>query len=241
MSKGTPVGSRGAARQLEAALAALGRARLQMPPSAAERVAQALSEQIVQGQLRSGTRLTEETIATALGVSRNTVREAFALLTSERIVVREPNRGVFVATPGPDDVRDLYATRLLIEPAAVLWGPGLSDRALAELRAAVSRGTTARAEGRWDDVASANQQFHRVIASMGSSRRIDQHMSVVLAEMRLVFHLMSEGPQFHASYLDSNDEICSLLEAGRREEAATLLRDYLQRAQAQLLEALAAA
>src|SRR5688500_8822772 len=104
MSKGTTVGSSGAGRPLEAALEALAQARLQGPPSAAERVAEVLSEQIVQGQLRSGTRLTEESIATALGVSRNTVREAFALLTSERIVVREPNRGVFVASPGPDDV-----------------------------------------------------------------------------------------------------------------------------------------
>jgi DNA-binding GntR family transcriptional regulator len=209
-------------------------------PSAADRVAEALSEEIVQGRLQSGTRLTEETIAAALGVSRNTVREAFALLVSERIVVREPNRGVFVSSPGPDDVRDLYATRLVIEPAAVLWGPALTEASLAELRAAVDRGKLARSNGRWEDVASANQQFHRGIAALGGSRRVNQHMGIVLAEMRLVFHRMGDDPEFHLPYLDLNDEICGLLEADRRAEAADRLRDYLYRAQAQLLDALSA-
>ena len=225
---------------LDDALAALAGARLPTPPSAAVRVAQVLSEQIVEGRLRSGTRLTEETVANALGVSRNTVREAFALLISERIVGREPNRGVFVATPGVEDVRDLYATRLVIEPAAILWGSGLDASALAQLRAAVNRGLVARAEERWEEVASANQQFHRVIAAMGGSRRIEQQMGAVLAEMRLVFHLMPQGPSFHAAYLELNEEICALLEAGHREEAAALLRDELQRAQAQLLAAMTA-
>ncbi len=101
-------------------------------PSAAERVAHALREQIVNGALRSGTRLTEETIGAALGFSRNTIREAFALLIAERLAAREPNRGVFVATPTPDDIRDLYATRQLIEPAAVEHAPGFSDEALGQ-------------------------------------------------------------------------------------------------------------
>lgn len=225
---------------LEDALAALAGSRAVQPLSAAERVAQVLSERIVEGQLRSGTRLTEETIAAALGVSRNTVREAFALLTSERIAVREPNRGVFVASPSLGDIRDLYATRRLIEPAAVLWGTGFTPEAVAQIRAAVSDGQRARAEGQWDDVATANQEFHRAIVAMSESRRINQHMGGVLAEMRLVFHLMGERPRFHADYLDINDEICGLLEQGERTAAADLLRDYLAKAEAQLLDAASA-
>lgn len=223
---------------LASALAVLRPADVQQP-SAAERIAGTLREEIVEGRVLPGTRLTEETIATGLGVSRNTVREALALLISERIVVREPNRGVFVASPTVEDVRDLYSTRLLIEPAAILWGSGFGGESVAEVRAAVGRGQQARVEQRWDDVGSANQQFHRAIVAMSGSRRLEQQMNSLLAEMRLLFHLRGQEPTFHAGYLDINDEICGLLEAGDREGAAALLREYLARAEAQLLSILA--
>ncbi|WP_426999047.1 GntR family transcriptional regulator [Pseudarthrobacter sp. N5] len=45
------------------------------------------------------------------GVSRDTVREAFTALASERLVVRHPNRGVFVASLGAGDIHDVYTVR----------------------------------------------------------------------------------------------------------------------------------
>lgn len=209
-----------------------------VPPSAAERVAGALREQIVDGALRSGTRLTEETIGSALGCSRNTIREAFALLLAERLAVREPNRGVFVATPSSANVRDLYATRRLIEPAAVEHGPSFSTDAVARLRAVVDRAQASREDGDTGAVARANQEFHRGLAQLSGSRHIDHLMEGVLTEMRLVFHLMDDDSRFHESYLDRNAEIVGRLEQGDRVAAAVLLRDYLADAEEHLLTAL---
>lgn len=204
-------------------------------PSAAERVASALREQIVDGALRSGTRLTEETIGSALGYSRNTIREAFTLLIAERLAVRETNRGVFVATPSAGDVRDLYATRQLIEPAAVESGPGLSDASIRELRAIVDGAQQARTRGDAVGVAQGNQLFHRRVARLSGSRRIDQLMEGVLAEMRLVFHQMDDDSDFHGPYLDRNDAIVRRLEDADRAGAAALLRAYLTDAEQHLL------
>jgi DNA-binding GntR family transcriptional regulator len=213
-------------------------ARATAAPSAAERVADALREQIVDGVLRSGTRLTEETIGAALGYSRNTIREAFALLLAERLAVREPNRGVFVATPTPRDIRDLYATRQLIEPAALEHGPGFSDEALSRLREIVAGARAARERGDTDAVAQGNQEFHRAVVALGGSARLDALMSGVLAEMRLVFHLMDEEGGFHESYLDRNEAIIRDLEAGDRAGAAAALRTYLADAEQHLLAVL---
>ena len=69
-------------------------------PSVADRVAAELRLQLAEGLLLPGARLTESTISEELGVSRNTVREAFAELAAERLVIRQPNRGVFAAEPG---------------------------------------------------------------------------------------------------------------------------------------------
>lgn len=203
-------------------------------PSAAERVANALREQIVNGSLRSGTRLTEETIGTALGYSRNTIREAFVLLISERLAVREANRGVFVATPTVDDLHDLYATRRLVEPAALEHGPGCTPEAIGRLRAIVDDARAACDRGDEPAVAQANQEFHRAVARLSESRRIDHLMQGVLAEMRLVFHVGGEDPGFHAAYLERNDAIVRLLESGDRVGAAREMLAYLTDAEQEL-------
>ena len=62
-------------------------------------------------------------------------------------------------------------------------------------------------------------------------------MTQVLAEMRLVFHSMVADPLFHAPYIDDNAIILAKFEAGERSEAASLMVDYLRRAEQQLLEA----
>ena len=213
-------------------------ARVAPQPSAAERVADALREQIVNGAVRSGTRLTEETIGAALGFSRNTIREAFALLISERLAAREPNRGVFVATPTAADIRDLYATRQLIEPAALEHGPGFSDEVVGRLREIVDSARVCREQGDAPGVAQGNQEFHRTVVRLAGSRRVDQLMEGVLAEMRLVFHLMGDGPGFHEPYLDRNEEILRELEEGTRARAAAALRTYLSDAEEHLVVAL---
>lgn len=219
------------------ALDAERRAQRTVMSTSGDRAARTVREQVVEGRLRSGTRLPEERLAAALGISRNTLREALSMLVSERILVREANRGVVVATPDRDDVRDVYAARLVLEPAALahgeLDGPGL-DR----LRAAVQEGRDALARGDLDQVGNANQHFHRAVVALAGSRRLDAQMDLLLAEMRLFFHRMDDAG-FHTPYLDENARILADLETGDRTGAAARARAYLHRARDQLLASFA--
>jgi DNA-binding GntR family transcriptional regulator len=220
-----------------AALASLTRARAQVThTSTAERVADAVREEIVEGRLRPGSRLPEQRLCTALGVSRNTVREAMSQLVTERVLVREPHRGVFVARPDREAVRDVYRARRVIEPAAVRSGDAADDTRVAAVRTAVEEGRSAASEERWDDLASANQHFHRALVALAGSPRLDQQMALLLAEMRLVFHAMPGVREFHEPYLGRNTTICELLEAGRRDAAADAVDEYLRAAETHLLE-----
>ncbi|NUK82651.1 GntR family transcriptional regulator, partial [Streptomyces lunaelactis] len=85
--------------------------------STAERVADILRDRITEGYFPPGARLSEESIGGALGVSRNTLREAFRLLTHERLLVHELNRGVFVRMVTVEDLEDIYRVRMLVECA----------------------------------------------------------------------------------------------------------------------------
>lgn len=210
--------------------------RIRSPMSAVDRVAEVLREQIVEGALPPGLQLTEEALSSSMRVSRNTVREACALLTAERLVERVAHRGVFVASPDAGSVQDMYAVRLLVEPAALRSGPALTPELVARMRAEVTAAGQARAHGDWAAVSTANQHVHRLVVQAGGSRRVDAFFASVLAEMRLVFH--RAGGEFHAPFVDRNEEIVTLLEEGRREEAADALVAYLEAARAELVAAL---
>ncbi|MEV4442668.1 GntR family transcriptional regulator, partial [Streptomyces sp. NPDC049577] len=90
-----------------------------MARSTAQRVAEVLRERIEAGWLPPGTQLSEEALGRELGVSRNTLREAFRLLVHDSLVTHELNRGVFVRTLEPDDVADIYRVRAALETAGV--------------------------------------------------------------------------------------------------------------------------
>ncbi|MFD9814593.1 GntR family transcriptional regulator [Streptomyces sp. NPDC059080] len=205
----------------------------------AERVADILRDRITEGYFPPGARLSEESIGGALGVSRNTLREAFRLLTHERLLVHRLNRGVFVRVVTVEDLADIYRVRLLVECAAVRGlGQGPYDEgaraAIGAIEAAVRSGETAVRERAWQELSTANIRFHQGVAALAGSPRTDELMRGVLAELRLVFHVMDDPRRFHAPYLTRNRQIVEALEDGDAAAAEQLLRSYLEDSLAQL-------
>ncbi|MFC8520095.1 GntR family transcriptional regulator [Streptomyces sp. NPDC057257] len=194
--------------------------------STAERVSDILRSRIAEGYFPPGTRLSEDSIGGALGVSRNTLREAFRLLTHERLLVHELNRGVFVRVLTVEDVEDIYRTRSLVE-CAVVRGLGAPPYGLEALTAAVAEGLRAAREGDWKAVGTANIHFHRELVSLAGSARTDELMRSVFAELRLAFHIVDDPKALHEPYLARNRQILGALEAGERAEAERLLAVYL--------------
>ena len=224
------------ATDLSAAVGSLGRAKQQaVRISTTEWVTEALREEIVEGRLRPGSRLPEQQLCAALVVSRNTLREAMSQLIAERVLVREPHRGVSVVRPDRAAIRDVYRARRIIEPGAVRSGEAVDAAAVTAVRTAIDEGRVAAEAGRWDDVASANQHFHRALVALAGSTRLDQQMALLLAEMRLVFHGMPGVQEFHEPYLGRNARIGELLAEGDRDAAADEVADYLRAAEEHLL------
>jgi DNA-binding GntR family transcriptional regulator len=183
--------------------------------STAERVADILRDRIAEGFFPPGMRLSEDSIGGALGISRNTLREAFRLLTHERLLVHQLNRGVFVRVLAVEDVADLYRVRRLIE-CAVVRGLGRPPFPLERLTAAVTQGTRAARERDWAAVGTANIHFHRELVALAGSPRTDELMRSVLAELRLMFHGVDDARGIHEPYLVRNRQIMEALREGDR-------------------------
>ncbi|MBW5425906.1 GntR family transcriptional regulator [Streptomyces sp. BG9H] len=203
--------------------------------STAERVSDILRSRIAEGYFPPGTRLSEDSIGGALGVSRNTLREAFRLLTHERLLVHQLNRGVFVRVLTVEDVEDIYRTRRLVE-CAVVRGLGEPPFALDAVTGAVEDGLRAAAEKDWKGVSTANIHFHRELVALAGSARTDELMRSVFAELRLAFHVVDDPRRLHEPYLERNRRILATLRTGRAAEAERLLAAYLEDSLAGLVE-----
>lgn len=200
--------------------------------SAPERIARLLRARVTDGSVRPGERLPEDLLTRALRVSRNTLREAFRMLSHERLLVHELNRGVFVRRPSAEDVRDIYRLRRVIELPAVHGTGGLDA-----MREATARARERAASGDWPGVASANIDFHRALVARLGSARADETMARLAAELRLAFHGIAAPEAFHSPYLARNERLLELLSAEDFERAAAELAEYLDEAGERLASA----
>jgi DNA-binding GntR family transcriptional regulator len=87
-------------------------------PTARQRgVYERIRNAIVSGDLRPGEPLVETALAEWCEVSRTPIREALTRLEQDGIVVRS-DRGLIVRQDTPEDVLDLYETRIALEATA---------------------------------------------------------------------------------------------------------------------------
>lgn len=226
---------------LEAALRRLAERRdIPRPPyvSTSEHVAAVLAQAIVEGELAPGTQLSEERLGRALRVSRNTLRESFRVLSHDGLLIHRRHRGVFVAELDAADLADLYRLRIALEVGVIRSLERVDPAELDQLLAAVRVAEEAARRGRWRQVGTANMDFHQHLLGLSGSPRFTAVGRQVLAQMRLAFLGLSDPRSLHERFIARNRELVELLAAGRLDEAACAIEDYLHDSRRQLLATL---
>jgi DNA-binding GntR family transcriptional regulator len=97
-----------------------------------------LREEILEGRLNQGERLSEVSLSTTLGVSRAPIREALLHLEQEGLVVSLPYKGASVVTLSPQDFLELSTLRIALEKLA--WARAMeriTPEAVADLTAII--------------------------------------------------------------------------------------------------------
>ena len=70
---------------------------------------------VVEGRIKPGSKLSENQLAEAFGVSRTLVREALTRLEARNIVLVKSRKGWFVVEPSAVEAAEVYATRRILE------------------------------------------------------------------------------------------------------------------------------
>jgi DNA-binding GntR family transcriptional regulator len=132
--------------------------------SLADAVAGRLRRAIHAGDLQPGARLVERALAAHFGVSHIPVREAFARLEEEALVVRFPRRGARVAEVSERTLAELSEIRVVLERLVVrrvqaAWSAEAEER----LRAIATEMQTAAAAGDVAAVYDLDWRFHETL------------------------------------------------------------------------------
>jgi DNA-binding GntR family transcriptional regulator len=187
---------------------------------------------ILNGQLAPGARLRQDDLAARLGVGRMPIREALLILKSEGLIEHRPHRGAMVVNLRPDDIREIFSIRSLLEGrAASLAAPVLTVSDLARLRRVHAEMTHLDHDvERW---LALNHEFHTTIYTASGWPRLQAMINAlrntVQPYLRVTFSLIGRAAQ---------QEHHRILQAAEEHDAEALERltiEHLNRTAAELM------
>jgi DNA-binding GntR family transcriptional regulator len=188
--------------------------------TAAQQVANGLSDLILSGRVRPGQRLRESAIAAELGVARNTVREAIRQLERAGLVRIEVNRGVEAISPTRESLSSLYSARLILESSAVENLKNKSSAAI--IRSIYDEFINSVASQDVNLIVKNDLAFHAAIVAQLNSPRIDQFYAQICQELRfyLVYLSLKDNKFLRVEgVLDEHKLIMGAIEAGDTQTA----------------------
>jgi len=153
--------------------------------STVDAVVEALSLEILDGQLAPGEELREVELSERLGVSRATLREAVAQLSYRGLLERQLHKSVRVRVVTVEDAADLFYMRSLLEGDAVRRLAVDSSR-WPHIEVALRRLESVAQDSAWSQVAESDIAFHRSLVKAAASPRLTLAHGRLVDELRLM-------------------------------------------------------
>jgi DNA-binding GntR family transcriptional regulator len=193
----------------------------------ADRVREALADDIISGRVAPGTRLDEASLARRFAVSRTPVREALRELAATGLVRRGAHQGAIAATITEERVSELFET--LAELEAVC-----ARLSALKMSPADRRGLEALHHRCGDLVRSSHVElYHAANADFHAAIRGGSHNSVLqelVADLRRRFAPLSRaqfrGPGRLAQSYAEHDEIVRAILRGNAQQAYHAARQH---------------
>jgi DNA-binding GntR family transcriptional regulator len=191
-------------------------------------------QSVLEHRLPPGTKLVEDTLAGLFSTSRAQVRDVLARLADEGVVTIIPNRGAFIATPSPEETREVFEARRLIEPMLVRWLIARRDtEAIDELRRLIAEEEDARARQDRPRMVRLAGEFHMVLADHAGNRMLARTLRA-LATITCLAIFLYDAPNATACREDEHTLLLNAIERRRADRAAELMLEHLDHIEASL-------
>ena len=196
-------------------------------------------EAILDHRLPPGTKLVEDRLATAFGVSRTRIRPVLVRLANEQIVTLTPNRGATVAQPTQAEAREVFEVRRMIEPTLITcFIARASADDIALLSQCIAHEEAAQRAGDMRRAIRLSGDFHLHIANVSQHQTLGRILRELVSRTSLILmaYRTNAQPQSDADRCGCLEHR-ALLDAIRlrdARQAAHLMAEHLVQLESQL-------
>ena len=196
-----------------------------------EQAYHAILDAICEGRLEPGERLTQESVASKLAVSRQPVGQALLMLKQQKFLVEAGRRGLMVAPLDRDFMRWIYELRLGIEPlAAALAARNATPEDLARGRQRIDAGARALRAGSMAELIAADMQFHMYLYEVSGNRLFVDTMRGLWNHLRRAMREVLQHREYRKAIWVEHEQILRAIAAHDGDGAAALVRAHLSTA-----------
>lgn len=143
---------------------------------------------ILDGRHLPGDQIKEALLAGELGISRAPVREALKELTVNGIIDYRPQVGSFIAFLPPQQIRDVYTTRGVLEGYAIMaTREQFSTGDIDTLHSLVARMRHEAELGNRKMVVEVGDDFHSLLISRNRNRQLAEYMDRLRLKLHVLF------------------------------------------------------
>jgi len=191
----------------------------------------AILDAICEGRLGPGERLTQESVAKKLSVSRQPVGQALLLLKQQKFVVDAGRRGLMVAPLDRDFLRWVYELRLGIDPlAAVLAARRATQPEIEQGERLIAAGQRAVREGSIAQLIAADMDFHMFIYGLSGNRLYVETMGQLWNHLRRAMREVLQHREYRKAIWTEHAQILRAIAEGNADGASALARSHLSNA-----------
>jgi DNA-binding GntR family transcriptional regulator len=204
------------------------------PVSKKTRVVSALKEAILSGALQSGDQIVEGKLAQQLGVGQGLIREALIDLEHQGFVQRSPFSWTQVTRFTNEDAEQIFEVRIEVEPLAfALAGRKANRENIAELWDLIARAKQGAEAQQLDVFFDNHLAYRRKVWDLSGNRFLKETLERLVAPLYALYLMRAnfnrEGlNQTIQDCIVHQEETLRAFEAGKPEEAARVVRNFLQ-------------
>ena len=196
-----------------------------------ERVFDTLEEEILSGELKSGTALTELALSERLGVSRTPVRGALQRLADEGLVDMLPNKGAVVVGVTERDLIDIYNIRMRLEGlAARTAAERMRDEDKKRLADSVYLAEFYIRKNDFEHLKELDTEFHRIIYAATGNRMLSKMLTGMHKSIKSYRKKSLSVKGRHERSLKEHRDILQAIEIGDGEAADKLTYEHISAA-----------
>ena len=201
---------------------------------AEEEIVERIFEAVIDQRLPPGMKLSEAALCEAFGVGRMRIRQSLLLLSSREVVELQPNRGAFVASPSAEQAREVFETRLMIEPnVARLAAERATPADIDRLARHLDLEADALRHNRRRDAIRLSGQFHVHLAEVAGNSVALRMVKELVTRTSLIIGIFGSGGASNCRDED-HGEILEALGSRDSDRAAGLMSRHLEHIQKHL-------